>query len=84
MAIRTTPCWRALRTDTGIAYDERMQGTLQLFRGQKQVDAAHKDTEVPLRRRGHPTRQDAIERVDESGEIGFVIEDGAVVTKEKA
>jgi len=37
---------KALRTDTGIAYDERMQGTLQLFREQKQVDAAHKDTEV--------------------------------------
>lgn len=36
----------ALRADTGIAYDERMQGTLQLFREQKQVDAAHKDIEV--------------------------------------
>ncbi|MFK4810990.1 D-amino acid dehydrogenase [Devosia sp. ZW T5_3] len=36
----------ALRADTGIAYDERMQGTLQLFRQQKQVDAAHKDIEV--------------------------------------
>ena len=37
---------KALRADTGITYDERAQGTLQLFREQKQVDAAHKDTEV--------------------------------------
>ncbi len=37
---------KALRADTGIAYDERTQGTLQLFRTQKQVDGAHKDIEV--------------------------------------
>lgn len=37
---------KALRADTGIAYDHRSQGTLQLFRTQKQVDGAHKDTEV--------------------------------------
>ena len=37
---------KALRADTGISYDERMQGTLQLFRTQKQVDGAHKDIEV--------------------------------------
>jgi len=37
---------KALRAETGITYDERMQGTLQLFRTQKQVDDAHKDTEV--------------------------------------
>ncbi|MGN6099691.1 MAG: D-amino acid dehydrogenase [Devosia sp.] len=37
---------KRLRAETGIAYDERMQGTLQLFRTQKQVDDAHKDTEV--------------------------------------
>ncbi len=36
----------ALRADTGITYDERQQGTLQLFRTQKQVDAAAKDIEV--------------------------------------
>ena len=29
---------RALRGETGIAYDERSQGTLQLFRKQKQLD----------------------------------------------
>lgn len=32
-----------LRSETGIHYDERMQGTLQLFRTQKQLDAAGKD-----------------------------------------
>ncbi|MFP9136153.1 D-amino acid dehydrogenase [Devosia sp. XGJD_8] len=37
---------KALRAETGIAYDERSQGTLQLFRTQKQVDGAHKDIEV--------------------------------------
>ncbi|KKB76854.1 amino acid dehydrogenase [Devosia limi DSM 17137] len=35
-----------LRADTGIAYDERMQGTLQLFRTQKQLDGAAKDIKV--------------------------------------
>ena len=39
-------CLIALRADTGISYDERMQGTLQLFRTQKQVDAAAKDIKV--------------------------------------
>ena len=37
---------RELRESTGIAYDERTQGTLQLFRTQKQVDAACKDIAV--------------------------------------
>jgi D-amino-acid dehydrogenase len=31
-------CLKQLRADTGIAYDERSQGTLQLFRTQKQLD----------------------------------------------
>lgn len=39
-------CLIALRRDTGIAYDERTQGTLQVFRTQKQVDAAAKDIKV--------------------------------------
>lgn len=39
-------CLIALRADTGITYDERRQGTLQLFRTQKQVDAAAKDIAV--------------------------------------
>ena len=39
-------CVMQLRADTGITYDERTQGTLQLFRTQKQVDAAYKDIKV--------------------------------------
>ena len=39
-------CLKDLRADTGISYDERTQGTLQLFRTQKQVDAAYKDIKV--------------------------------------
>ncbi|MCJ8157997.1 D-amino acid dehydrogenase [Sphingomonas sp. LaA6.9] len=35
-----------LRADTGIAYDERMQGTLQLFRTEKQLADAAKDVAV--------------------------------------
>lgn len=35
-----------LRTETGIAYDERMQGTLQLFRTQAQLDASAKDVKA--------------------------------------
>ena len=37
---------RELRASTGISYDERTQGTLQLVRTQKQVDAAEKDIKV--------------------------------------
>ncbi|HWW49995.1 MAG TPA: D-amino acid dehydrogenase [Xanthobacteraceae bacterium] len=37
---------RDLRATTGIAYDERMQGTLQLFRTQAQLDGAATDIEV--------------------------------------
>ena len=36
----------ALRHETGIAYDERTQGTLQLFREQKQMDGIGKDVAV--------------------------------------
>ena len=43
----------ALRRDTGITYDHRTQGTLQLFRTAKQVADAHKDIEV-LRQDGVP------------------------------
>ncbi|MBI5278371.1 MAG: D-amino acid dehydrogenase [Burkholderiales bacterium] len=39
-------CLRTLRNDTGITYDERSQGTLQLFRTQKQLDATGKDIEI--------------------------------------
>ncbi|WP_377293663.1 D-amino acid dehydrogenase [Rhizobium sp. SG2393] len=36
----------ALRAETGISYDERMQGTLQLFRTHKQLDASAKDVQA--------------------------------------
>ncbi len=39
-------CLRALRAETGIAYDDRAQGTLQLFRTQAQMDGIGKDVEV--------------------------------------
>lgn len=39
-------CMRDLRNETAIQYDERMQGTLQVFRSQKQMDAAAKDIAV--------------------------------------
>lgn len=39
-------CLTELRTLTGINFDERQQGTLQLFRTQEQLDAAGKDIEV--------------------------------------
>ncbi len=44
-------CLRELRTQTGLHYDERMQGTLQLFRTQKQLDASAADISV-LQRTG--------------------------------
>ena len=46
-------CLTEMRAETGIAFDERQQGTLQLFRTQKQVDGAAKDIEV-LREGGVP------------------------------
>lgn len=39
-------CLRALRAESGIDYDGRMQGTLQLFRTQHQVDAAVADIAI--------------------------------------
>lgn len=42
-----------LRAETGIEYDQRMQGTLQVFRKAEQMDAAGKDIEV-LRADGVP------------------------------
>ncbi|MBK9360812.1 MAG: D-amino acid dehydrogenase [Rubrivivax sp.] len=46
-------CLKALRAETGIAYDDRAQGTLQLFRTQAQLDGIAKDVEV-LRQYGVP------------------------------
>ncbi|MFV0678814.1 D-amino acid dehydrogenase [Ottowia sp.] len=39
-------CLRQLRADTGIAYDQRTRGTLQVFRSPKQLQAAQRDIAV--------------------------------------
>src|SRR3546814_324398 len=39
-------CLEELRRETGIAYDERMRGTLQLFRTEAQLDASAKDVKA--------------------------------------
>ena len=39
-------CLKSLRAETGINYDERTQGTLQLFRTQKQLDGIAGDVAV--------------------------------------
>ena len=46
-------CLKALRAETGIQYDDRAQGTLQLFRTQKQLDNIGGDVAV-LRQYGVP------------------------------
>ncbi len=46
-------CLRQLRADTGIAYEQRTGGTLQLFRTEAQIEAVVRDTEV-LRECGVP------------------------------
>jgi D-amino-acid dehydrogenase len=46
-------CLRALRAETGIRYDERSRGTLQLFRKQAQLDGTVGDIAV-LRQYGVP------------------------------
>ncbi len=39
-------CLVALRAETGIQYDDRAQGTVQLFRTQKQLDGIGKDVDI--------------------------------------
>ena len=39
-------CLLALRAETGIQYDARAQGTVQLFRTQKQLDGIGKDVDI--------------------------------------
>lgn len=46
-------CLRALRSETGIDYEQRTGGTLQVFRSQAQLDAVEKDIAV-LRECGVP------------------------------
>ena len=48
-------CLRELRATTGIAYEQRTQGTLQLFRTQAQLDAVQRDVQV-LQECGVPYR----------------------------
>lgn len=55
---------KALREATGITYDERTQGTLQLFRTQKQLDGTGGDVQV-LKKYGVP-----YEILDRDGCIG--------------
>ncbi|WP_127999101.1 D-amino acid dehydrogenase [Piscinibacter defluvii] len=68
-------CLRALRAETGIRYDERTQGTLQLFRTQQQLDGVAKDIEV-LRRSGVP-----FELLDRAGFVK--VEPGLAATRDK-
>ncbi len=46
-------CLKLLRAETGIAYDDRAQGTLQLFRTQQQLDSIGDDVAV-LKQYGVP------------------------------
>jgi len=46
LAEHSRACLIALRGETGIRYDERSRGTLQLFREQKQLDGIAKDVAV--------------------------------------
>ncbi|MEJ8834810.1 D-amino acid dehydrogenase [Ramlibacter sp. AN1133] len=68
-------CLRALRDETGIRYDERTQGTLQLFRTAKQLDASAKDIEV-LKQYGVD-----FELLDRDGFVR--VEPGLAATREK-
>jgi D-amino-acid dehydrogenase len=68
-------CLKQLRADTGISYDDRAQGTLQLFRTQAQLDSIAKDVEV-LRQYQVP-----FEVLDRDGFVK--VEPALALTKEK-
>jgi D-amino-acid dehydrogenase len=68
-------CLRALRDETGIRYDERARGTLQLFRTQKQLDGIGRDVEI-LQQSGVP-----FEVLDRDGFVK--VEPGLAPTKDK-
>jgi D-amino-acid dehydrogenase len=68
-------CLRELRAETGIQYDERAQGTLQLFRTQKQLDATASDIEI-LKQYGVP-----FELLDRAGFVQ--VEPGLADTQHK-
>jgi D-amino-acid dehydrogenase len=61
MAEYSRDCLRELRESTALRYDERMQGTLQLFRTQAQLDGTGADVAI-LKRYGVP-----FEVLDRSG-----------------
>jgi D-amino-acid dehydrogenase len=46
VATYSRDCLEELRRETGVAYDERCRGTLQMFRDQKGLDDAGKDVEI--------------------------------------
>ncbi|MEX2332832.1 MAG: FAD-dependent oxidoreductase, partial [Pseudohongiella sp.] len=46
LADHSRQCLIALRSETGIDYEQRQRGTLQVFRTQKQLDAAAQDIAV--------------------------------------
>ncbi len=66
---------RELRAETGIRYDERTQGTLQLFRTQQQLDGVAKDIEI-LQASGVP-----FEVLDRAGFVA--VEPGLAATQHK-
>ena len=68
-------CLKALRAETGLGYDDRAQGTLQLFRTSKQLDAIAGDVAV-LKQYGVP-----FEVLDRDGFVK--VEPALALTKEK-
>jgi D-amino-acid dehydrogenase len=68
-------CLRELRAETGIQYDERAQGTVQLFRTQKQLDGVGKDIDI-LKEYGVP-----FEVLDRGGYCKY--EPALAIVKEK-
>ena len=68
-------CLKALRAETGIAYDDRALGTLQLFRTQKQLDGIDGDVAV-LKQYGVP-----YEVLDRDGFVK--VEPALALTKDK-
>src|SRR3546814_19970544 len=69
-------CLFALRGQLGLDYDQRSQGTLQLFRTQKQLDASASDIAV-LRDYGVP-----YELLDRDGCVGA--EHGLAPTRDRS
>ena len=68
-------CLKALRAETGIRYDDRAQGTLQLFRTQAQLDGTAKDVQV-LKASGVP-----FELLDRAGFVA--VEPALALTQHK-